>query len=53
MCWNYDLEYFLARAAEAQKAMQEAEARMKQAKSPAAPAQPEAVEPGVKEPVPA
>jgi hypothetical protein len=53
MCWNYDVEYFLARAAEAQKAMQEAEARMKQARSPAAPAQPEAVEPGVKEPVPA
>ena len=53
MCWNYDVEYFLQRAEEARRAMQEAEAKMKQAKAPAAPAQPAAVEPGVKEPVPA
>jgi hypothetical protein len=53
MCWEYDLEYYLRRAEEARQAMQEAEARLKQAKTPAAPAQPEAVEPGVKEPVPA
>jgi hypothetical protein len=53
MCWEYDVEYFLARAEAARKAMQEAEARMKQAKAPATPAQPEAAEPGVKEPVPA
>lgn len=53
MCWEYDVEYYLRRAEEARRAMQEAEARMKQAKTPAAPAQPEGVEPGVKEPVPA
>jgi hypothetical protein len=53
MCWEYDVEYFLARAAEAKRAMQEAEDRMKQARAPAAPAQPEAAEPGAKEPVPA
>lgn len=53
MCWNYDVEYFLQRAEEARKAMQEAEARIKQARAPAAPAQPEGAEPGVKEPVPA
>ena len=38
---------------EARKAMQEAEAKIKQARAPAAPAQPEGAEPGVKEPVPA
>jgi hypothetical protein len=53
MCWEYDVEYYLRRAEEARRAMQEAEAKMKQGKAPAAPAQPEAVEPGVKEPVPA
>jgi hypothetical protein len=53
MCWEYDVEYYLHRAEEARRAMQEAEARLKQAKAPATPAQPEAIEPGVKEPVPA
>lgn len=53
MCFEYDIEYTLRRAEEARKAMQEAEARMKQAKRPAAPAEPAAAEPGVKEPVPA
>jgi hypothetical protein len=53
MCWEYDVEYLQARAEEARRAMKEAEAKLKQAKAPAAPAQPEAVEPGVKEPVPA
>jgi hypothetical protein len=53
MCWEYDLEYYLRRAEEARQAMKEAEAKLKQARSPATPAQPEATEPGVKEPVPA
>jgi hypothetical protein len=53
MCWEYDLEYYLRRAEEARQAMQEAEAKLKQARAPATPAQPEAVEPGVKQPVPA
>ena len=53
MCWEYDVEYYLRRAEEARRAMQEAEAKLKQAKAPATPAQPEAVELGVKEPVPA
>ncbi|HEX9183792.1 MAG TPA: hypothetical protein VF876_11075 [Burkholderiales bacterium] len=53
MCWEYDVEYLLRRAEEARKAMQEAEAKIKQARAPATPAQPEAAEPGVKEPVPA
>jgi hypothetical protein len=49
MCWEYDLEYYLRRAEEARRAMQEAEEHMKQAKHPAAPA----AAPEVKEPVPA
>ena len=53
MCMKCDLEYYLRRVEEARQAMQEAEAKLKQARSPATPAQPEAVEPGVKEPVPA
>jgi hypothetical protein len=53
MCWEYDVEYTLRRAEEARRAMQEAEAKLKQARAPAAPAQPVAVKPGVKEPVPA
>lgn len=52
MCWEYDVEYYVRRAEQARRAMQEAEAKMKQAKTPAAPAVP-AAEPGVREPVPA
>jgi hypothetical protein len=53
MCWEYDVEHYLRRAEEARKAMKEVEARMQQARQPAAPAEPAAAEPGVKEPVPA
>ncbi len=53
MCFEYDMDYVLRRAEEARKAMQEAEQRMKQARKPATPAVPAAVEPGAKEPVPA
>ena len=53
MCWEYDVEYTLRHAEEARRAMKEAEEKLKQAKQPAAPAQPGALEPGAKEPVPA
>jgi hypothetical protein len=53
MCYEYDIAYTLRRAEEARKAMQKAEQRMKQEKQPASPARPAAVEPGVKQPVPA
>jgi hypothetical protein len=52
MCWEYDVEYYLRRAEEARRAMKEAEEKLKQARRPAAPEQPGALEPGAKEPVP-
>jgi len=53
MCWEYDVEYYLRRAEEARRAMKEAEEKLKQARAPTPPAQPGALEPGAKEPVPA
>ena len=53
MCWEYDVEYYLRRAEDARRAMKEAEQKVRQARQPAAPARPDAVEPGAKEPVPA
>lgn len=47
MCWEYDVEYYLRRAEEARRAMNEAEEKRKQAKQPAEP------EPGTRDPVPA
>jgi len=53
MCWEYDIEHTLRRAEAARRAMKEAEERIKQARQPAAPAEPAAATPGGREPVPA